>query len=84
MSRLPPPADPPALTGSIVLQSDKKTVHGDVLEESVDSKASSIDHGGIVERRRKGPAFVSSVSKDEPVTTRRELWSYYRTYEFSS
>jgi len=26
------------------------------------------------------PLFISSISKDEPVVTRRELWSYYLYY----
>ena len=26
---------------------------------------------------RGAPAFVSSIRKDEPIVTRRELWSYY-------
>lgn len=28
-------------------------------------------------KRSGGIQFVSSISKDEPVVTRRELWSYY-------
>lgn len=24
-----------------------------------------------------GPMFVSSITKDEPIVTRKELWSYY-------
>jgi hypothetical protein len=24
------------------------------------------------------PLFISSIRKDEPIVTRRELWSYYR------
>jgi hypothetical protein len=30
-----------------------------------------------VGKRSKGPTFVSSITKDEPVVTRKELWSYY-------
>ena len=26
--------------------------------------------------------FVSSINKDEPIVTRRELWSYYRQLSF--
>jgi len=28
--------------------------------------------------RGTAPVFVSTVNNDEPVVTRRELWSYYR------
>jgi hypothetical protein len=30
-------------------------------------------------KRGKGPLFISSISKDEPLVTRKELWSYYCT-----
>jgi hypothetical protein len=29
------------------------------------------------------PLFVSSIRKDEPIVTRKELWSYYRQSLFS-
>lgn len=32
---------------------------------------------GSVERRSGGPQFVSTINKDEPIVTRRELWAYY-------
>jgi len=32
----------------------------------------------------KAPVFVSSIRKDEPIVTRRELWSYYRQSSFLS
>ncbi|KAF8958500.1 MFS general substrate transporter [Flammula alnicola] len=31
-------------------------------------------------RSHNGPTFVSSIRKDEPIVTRRELWSYYLYY----
>jgi hypothetical protein len=31
-------------------------------------------------RNRKAPVLVSSLSKDEPIVTRKELWSYYCAY----
>ncbi|KAH8834396.1 MFS general substrate transporter [Flagelloscypha sp. PMI_526] len=31
-------------------------------------------------KKSKAPAFVSTISKDEPLVTRRELWSYYLYY----
>ena len=30
----------------------------------------------------RAPPFVSSIRKDEPIVTRRELWSYYRQSSF--
>ncbi|KAF8166982.1 MFS general substrate transporter [Pholiota molesta] len=33
-----------------------------------------------VGKRSKGPTFVSSITKDEPIVTRKELWSYYLYY----
>ncbi len=47
--------------------------------DEVDSKDSSLDKDGLRQRNRTGIQFVSSISKDEPVVTRRELWSYYCT-----
>lgn len=35
-------------------------------------------------QKKKHFNFVSSISKDEPVVTRRELWSYYSPYLDSS
>ncbi|KAF9458495.1 MFS general substrate transporter [Collybia nuda] len=44
---------------------------------SLDSKGSS---DGSITRRERAPVFVSSIRKDEPIVTRRELWSYYLYY----
>ena len=30
--------------------------------------------------RPRAPLFVSSISQNEPIVTRRELWSYYRQW----
>lgn len=35
-------------------------------------------------QKKKHFNFISSISKDEPVVTRRELWSYYSSYLDSS
>ena len=32
---------------------------------------------GSTERKSGGLQFVSTIHKDEPIVTRRELWSYY-------
>lgn len=65
-----------------------KTQEAKTSADQVDV-ASSLEGKGSLEetavvaspgiRRRKGIAFVSSISKNEPVVTRRELWSYYCT-----
>jgi len=46
--------------------------------DSFDAKNSTAsDSPQIVKRRGKGPLLISSISKDEPLVTRKELWSYY-------
>ncbi|KAF5371301.1 hypothetical protein D9758_004260 [Tetrapyrgos nigripes] len=71
MSRLPAPENPVAVP--------------EVLSES-DSKSSSIEveqnrpANAKRRNRSKGISFVSSISKNEPVVTRKELWSYYMYY----
>ena len=49
-----------------------------VVDEAVDSK-SDLDAS-----RNGGIHFVSTISKDEPVVTRRELWSYYSKCQVES
>ncbi|KAG7097487.1 hypothetical protein E1B28_004829, partial [Marasmius oreades] len=76
MSRLPAPEIPVA-QASIPLD-----IRGsnDGLEDSKTSSVeiASVNHDATGPQRRKGGiAFVSSISKNEPVVTRRELWSYY-------
>lgn len=45
--------------------------------------APEIDAGsGLKRRTGTAPPFVSSVNEDEPVVTRKELWSYYRAFYF--
>ncbi len=62
---------------------DKTSADREVdVASSLEGKGSLEETAGVASpgiRRRKGIAFVSSISKDEPVVTRRELWSYYRT-----
>jgi len=43
----------------------------------VDSKARSSDAEG---NRRIVSNFISSIRKEEPIVSRRELWSYYRAF----
>ncbi|KAF9266160.1 MFS general substrate transporter [Marasmius fiardii PR-910] len=76
MSRLPAPEIP------VVQATEPFEVKGG----SEDGKSSSVEvvnanHATTGPQRRKGGiAFVSSISKNEPVVTRRELWSYYLYY----
>ncbi|KAJ3923922.1 autophagy-related protein 22-like protein [Lentinula edodes] len=44
------------------------------------SKSSSLEIQQPELQKRKGITFVSSISKDEPEVTRRELWAYYLYY----
>jgi hypothetical protein len=46
------------------------------------SVVADVDPSQAVQRRRKDPLLISTFNKDEPVVTRRELWSYYRRYPF--
>ncbi|THV03366.1 hypothetical protein K435DRAFT_835935 [Dendrothele bispora CBS 962.96] len=72
MSRLPAPENNP-VTGT-----------EDILSQE-DSKSSSVDVKPGVDQpelrsRKKGLSFVSTITKNEPVVTRKELWAYYLYY----
>ncbi|KAF9230061.1 autophagy-related protein 22-like protein, partial [Melanogaster broomeanus] len=41
---------------------------------TVDSKSDTVSDG----KANKSTAFIAEVRKDEPLVTKRELWSYYR------
>jgi hypothetical protein len=47
-------------------------------------KVDSISNSGLDSenelRNRKPSVLISSLSKDEPIVTRKELWSYYSVY----
>ncbi|KAF7432651.1 hypothetical protein PC9H_004593 [Pleurotus ostreatus] len=64
-------------------QEDKTSADQVDVASSLEGKG-SLEETAVVAspgiRRRKGIAFVSSISKNEPVVTRRELWSYYLYY----
>jgi hypothetical protein len=82
MSRPPPPENPIAPIQSTPARNkdDDPNDFVDVVH-TLDSKG-SLD--GSIPRKGSAPAFVSSISKDEPIVTRRELWSYYRTSRHSA
>jgi len=61
MSRQPAPENP------VLLDAEQEAI--DVL----DAKSST----GSPSEEKTRPVFISTVNKDEPVVTRRELWSYY-------
>jgi hypothetical protein len=44
--------------------------------------ADGVDPSQAVQRRHQDPLLISTLNKDEPVVTRRELWSYYRRFPF--
>jgi hypothetical protein len=50
----------------------------DIVEPSAGTVESETSHPRNQKKRTFN--FVSSISKDEPVVTRRELWSYYSPY----
>lgn len=64
MSRLPAPENPLPDTEPHPL-----------IQSSLDSKSVASDERP---KKSKGTVLISSISKDEPIVTRRELWSYYR------
>ncbi|KIK67166.1 hypothetical protein GYMLUDRAFT_37220 [Collybiopsis luxurians FD-317 M1] len=65
MSRLPAPESPTAP----VEEQDTKA-----------SKSSSLEIQPTKLHEPKGIIFISSISQNEPVVTRKELWSYYSYY----
>jgi len=71
MSRLPAPENNPVNAPEALSQADSKSSSIDVEE------ARRINQPEL-RNRSKGISFVSSITKNEPVVTRRELWSYYR------
>jgi hypothetical protein len=68
MSRFPAP-EKPVEEGSF-----------QIAEERIDPASGSFDGAPKVHN----PLFVSSINANEPVVTRRELWSYYCTCFLSS
>ncbi|KAK7029373.1 hypothetical protein VNI00_014627 [Paramarasmius palmivorus] len=71
MSRLPAPEIP-------VVPADPDAKHG--MDDIAKSSSIEVIDKELARKRKGGIAFVSSISKDEPVVTRRELWSYYLYY----
>ncbi|KAF9070105.1 autophagy-related protein 22-like protein [Rhodocollybia butyracea] len=67
MSKIPAPENLIAPMEPLVTEDDK-------------SLPSSMQEIPKLRKRKGGIPFISSISKDEPVVTRRELWSYYMYY----
>ncbi|TFK43968.1 autophagy-related protein 22-like protein [Crucibulum laeve] len=78
MSRLPAPENPVANTISAPAALDEDAKDFVEAVTKVDSKTSSLDQDDVAQS--KGHTFVSSINKNEPIVTRRELWSYYLYY----
>ncbi|KII94730.1 hypothetical protein PLICRDRAFT_33542 [Plicaturopsis crispa FD-325 SS-3] len=72
MSRLPAPDNPIPASEDAALEPGKL-----ITDDKHDSGSLVYDEGP---RTGKKNIMISSVSKDEPVVTRRELWSYYMYY----
>lgn len=66
MSRLPAPE---------IFSAPADTIPAEIESQS---KSSSIEIQQPELQKRKGITFISSVTKDEPIVTKKELWSYYR------
>lgn len=49
-----------------------------LVQDSLDYKPGSPTSDESPKASGKGTVLISSLSKDEPVVTRKELWSYYR------
>lgn len=78
MSRLPAPENPVVNGPVLHTSSDYDFGHASDAVYYADSKGDLNSDSHIpVKRRRKAPLLVSSISKDEPIVSRRELWSYY-------
>ncbi|EGO02289.1 hypothetical protein SERLA73DRAFT_50012 [Serpula lacrymans var. lacrymans S7.3] len=69
MSKIPAPENP-------VPHADLADV--DYVDDKLGSDASQADVA--LPQGRKKHVFISSINKDEPIVTRRELWSYYLYY----
>jgi hypothetical protein len=65
MSRLPAPENAVLDTKSTPL-----------VQDSLDYKAGS-PVSDESQKKSKGTVLISSVNKNEPIVTRRELWAYY-------
>ncbi len=50
-----------------------------IADDTRDDSKQSVEGYDV---KRNIPIFVSSIRKDEPIVTRRELWSYYRMPDF--
>jgi hypothetical protein len=84
MSRPPPPENPIAPVQSARVREGDDDV--DDLTDVVHTLDMSGNFGGSISHKGSAPSsgFVSSISKNEPIVTRRELWSYYRTSRCST
>ncbi|GLB34242.1 putative vacuolar effluxer [Lyophyllum shimeji] len=54
--------------------------HTEPTKDSDSARSIDKDGSPVPQPKQSSAAFVSSLSKDEPVVTRRELWSYYMYY----
>ncbi|KAJ3508017.1 hypothetical protein NLJ89_g5981 [Agrocybe chaxingu] len=63
-------------TATTPLEEEKSATVGGEKMDVTDSNV--VVSGSSDEGVGGTPLFVGSISKDEPIVTRRELWSYYR------
>ena len=76
-------SNPPSLTSQVSINSGQNVLESQQKGESVVISADPIN---FVSVHRAGSCaslpLLSSIRKDEPIVTRRELWSYYRQSSF--
>ena len=69
------PRNPDGEFGQNAVEEEQK--EGPVsISDQLDFKFKPENSGGG--HMPRAPLFVSSISQNEPIVTRRELWSYYR------
>lgn len=61
------------------IKHNRASAFAEMLDDSTELPRPETDSKSIgsAERKSGGVQFVSNITKDEPIVTRRELWSYY-------
>ncbi|KAF8165860.1 MFS general substrate transporter [Crassisporium funariophilum] len=70
----------PRLRGNADVASEEKLSGEKSKDISVDYANATDLKAEVIDKVGGAPVFVSSISKDEPIVTRKELWSYYLYY----
>ena len=70
----------PATDNGTRVRIDSQTTPPESMDNLLNSEPSAetvIKSNQVFQRGRQGPLLISTINKDEPIVTRRELWSYY-------